>query len=141
MINYRREGLLPAKPHSVLPNPDGGIYFEQCFTREGFDGPFSILYHRYPSQFHGQGTAISPLWEGREEVAGGPLGPLRRQHFRTQSSTGGGTPTTGRNPLLFNDDLTIGWVRPTQEDDFYFANGDGEVDDNLDLQESRHPQG
>lgn len=126
MIGYRCEGRVPAKPHSVLRDANGNLLYEQCFTRDGFDGPFSILYHRSPPQYHGHGEAIAPLWSGRTEEEGGEQRPLRRRHFRTQDSTPGGTPTTGRKSILFNEDLTTGWVRPSAEDSFYFANGDGD---------------
>ena len=126
MIGYRKAGIMPQKPHSVLRDESGKMLYEHCFTRDGFDGPFSILYHQNPPQNHGEGSAVAPLWPGREEEPEGATGPLRRRHFQTQASENGGTPTTGRIPLLFNTDMTIGSLRPTASDDFYFSNGDGD---------------
>ncbi len=126
MIDYRAQGLLPEKPHTVHRGPGGELFYEECFTRDGFDGPFSILYHRNPPQFHGDGTLVAPLFPGRVEAQDTSATPLRRRHVDTARATDGGTPTTGRVPLLFNGDLTVGVVRPTAADDFLFANGDGD---------------
>ena len=46
MINYRRE--TDTKPHSVFRDDNQSLLFEHCFTRDGFDGPFSILYNEAP---------------------------------------------------------------------------------------------
>ena len=126
MLDYRRQGELPAKPHTVFRGPDGALRHEQCFTRVGFDGPFSILYHRAPPHFHHDGARVAPLWEPRVEIDGGPDYPLRRRHFKTPEVMTGETPHTGRTPLLFNQDLTVGVVRPEASDDRYLANGDGD---------------
>ena len=126
MIGYRRQGRLPEKPHTVFRKRDGSLYVEHCFTRDGFDGPFSILYHEHPPQAHGGAIGREPLWPGRIELHGLAREPLRRRHLRTQDLAARGTPTTGRDPLLFNDDVTVGVLRPTGDDDFYFANGDGD---------------
>lgn len=134
MIGYERRGRLPAKPHTAFRDEQGALFHEQCFTLEGFDGPFSILYHRHPPQNHGGGQVVERLWADRVEAieapnAGTPgdtVGPLRRRHFATFTQAPGGTPTTGRIPLMFNGDLTVGSVRPTQADAFCFANADGD---------------
>ncbi len=126
MIDYRRCGKLPVKPHTAFRDDAGSLYHEHCFTRGGFDGPFSILYHRSPPQEHGEGALEAPLWPERQEARDAPLVGLRRRHVRTQELGLGGTATTGRKPLFFNSDLTIGVVRPSEDDAFYFANGDGD---------------
>ena len=126
MIHYRCEGAVGSRSHKAFRSEEGALYHEHCFTREGFDGAFSILYHRNPPQNHGQGRSVDRLWPDRIEEAGGQDGPLRRRHFRSQDAPVTGTPTTGRKPVLFNSDLTIGSVRPSQEDSFFFSNGDGD---------------
>jgi len=126
MIHYQRQGKLPAKPHTAFRKSDGSLYFEQCFTRNGFDGPFSVLYHNNPPQQHSGGEACEPLWAPRLETEGGSTAPLRRRHFISGKSKTQGSPTTGRVPLMFNQDLTVGVVRPTETDDYYFSNGDAD---------------
>lgn len=125
MIGYQRRGQLPPKPHTAF-YVDGALVHEQCFTYEGFDGPFSVLYHRNPPQNHSQGESVKRLWPARVEAGEIDDLPLRRRHLQSQSQAPFGTPTTGRVPLMFNADLTIGVVRPTQSDTGYFANGDGD---------------
>ena len=44
MIDYLRAGELPAKPHTAFRGPGGALRYEECLTRRGFDGEFSILY-------------------------------------------------------------------------------------------------
>ncbi len=124
MIDYRRAGLLPDRPHTAFRKPDGGLYYEHCFTRHGFDGPFSIVYHAEPPQFHGEGAAIPAAFPAN--VKAGAPDALRRRHLRSPGLAAHGTPLTGRVPLLFNADLTLGVVRPTASDAVCFANADGD---------------
>lgn len=140
MIDYRSQGLLPAKPHTAFRDAQGQLYHEECLTQLGFDGPFSILYHRHPPQDHGHAEAAPALWPAPREVDGGDGEPLRRRHLQTWDLPPAGTATTGRVPLMFNADVTVGFVRPDTagpekaagagdsggQDDFYFANGDGD---------------
>ena len=46
MIDRMQAGTVPPKPHTVLRDADGHLNHEECLTRDGFDGPFTILYHR-----------------------------------------------------------------------------------------------
>jgi homogentisate 1,2-dioxygenase len=126
VIDYRTQGRLPAKPHTVFRGPDGAIAHEHCFTRDGFDGPFAILYHQHPPQAHGEGESVGPLWPTAIERPNGATEPLRRRHLRTQDLDAEAGPWSGRRPLLFNDDLTIGVVKPTRVDEDFFSNGDGD---------------
>ncbi len=122
MIDYRSQGALPARPHTVFRDEAGGLLHEHCFTREGFDGPFSILYHRAPPQDHGSGRATAPLWSAESA----PAPALRRAHLRSTALRPGGSPATGRVPLLQNGDLIIGALRPTEDDSFALAHGDAD---------------
>ncbi|MBM4377283.1 MAG: homogentisate 1,2-dioxygenase [Deltaproteobacteria bacterium] len=126
MIDYRSAGRLPRKPHTVFRDDAGNLLHEYCFTRVGFDGPFTISYHRRPPQDHGDGAPHPSLWPQRVEASFDSGDPLRRRHLRSQDLGPGGSPTSGRRPLLFNADLTLGVVCPTEDDAYYFANGDGD---------------
>ena len=107
MIDYRRAGKLPVKPHTAFRDEASALYHEHCFTRGGFDGPFSILYHRHPPQDHGDGSPHEALWPERREADEAAHDGLRRRHLRSQQLAVGGSATTGRTPLLFNADITV----------------------------------
>jgi len=97
---------------------------EVCVTREGFDGPFSILYYRTPptDEFAVEKLAIPgfcPAQYADEQ-------PLHRRHLRTQAIQPQGDFITGRNTLLANTDVQIGIVKPTKKPDRFFSNGDGD---------------
>ncbi len=124
MNTYARRGQLPAKPHTVFRQPDGSLYHEHCFTQAGFDGPFSILYHRHPPQNHGGAEAIDPVFPLAVTATTTANEALRRRHLRSDGLARHSTPLAGRVPLMFNKDLTVGFVRPTEDDDRYFINGD-----------------
>ena len=42
---YQSRGEIPNKRHTVFKNPDGGIYYEELVSREGFSYIYSNLYH------------------------------------------------------------------------------------------------
>ena len=72
MINYRREWQITQEaPHSVFRDDNQSLLFERCFTRDGFDGPFSILYNEAPPQGFGDGEAMEPIFTLPVEIEGG----------------------------------------------------------------------
>ena len=42
---YQSRGSVPPKRHTVFNNPEGGIYYEELVSREGFSYIYSNLYH------------------------------------------------------------------------------------------------
>jgi homogentisate 1,2-dioxygenase len=125
MIDRMSCGLMPDKPHTVLRAPDGAILYEEMLTRGGFSGAFTYLYHRYPTT---PAVEISPAARGHAVAAADERGrtPLKRRLYDTRKMTPGGMPFECRLPLLFNADLTVYFACPTEGDDVYFANGDGD---------------
>jgi homogentisate 1,2-dioxygenase len=122
MIDRLQLGLVPEKPHTVH-KVDGGLTYEECFTRQGFDGAYSILYHRrHPAR----AAAWQPSKHGWTQPAAFPEELLRRRHFLTPRLPTGGSMLDQRTPLLFNAELTVLVSRPTVSDTAYFANGDGD---------------
>jgi homogentisate 1,2-dioxygenase len=126
MIDYQRRGVLPQKHHIQLRRPGGeGVYYEECFTREGFEDAYSILYHAFPitddvalaPSNHGWAAPVEALPED---------GTLRRRLFQSTALPTGGTMLDARAAVLFNSDLTVLFARPTQSDAVYFSNGDGD---------------
>jgi homogentisate 1,2-dioxygenase len=122
MLDRRVVGEIPAKPHLRQRSAEGSTIYEECITRAGFDGPFSILYHlqrphEAEPQELGSAFAAPELTDGSS---------LLRRHYRCLELPAGGTAAAARTPLLVNADVSIGFARPTAADTSYFSNGDGD---------------
>jgi homogentisate 1,2-dioxygenase len=122
MLDRVAFGDIPRKHHIQLRGADGALRYEECITREGFDGPYTIAYHlRRPH------TARQVEARARFRVAEpAPAGALRRRHYDSNRLKDGGTPLEARTPLLFNRDVVTSVVRPTASDGAYFVNGDAD---------------
>ena len=46
MLDRIVQGEVPRKHHIVFRDAGGALLHEECLTRDGFDGPYTILYHR-----------------------------------------------------------------------------------------------
>jgi homogentisate 1,2-dioxygenase len=123
MIERRTAGLLPDKPHTALRGPGGELHYEECFTRQGFDGPYTMAYHQQRPH-----TAVSaPVPHGFTLPEAASPRPLAKRHYRSQDlPAAAGPPIDTRTPLLFNADVVLSVLRPTAADPVYFANGDGD---------------
>ena len=122
MIDRMQLGLVPAKPH-IVHEVEGKLTYEECFTRQGFDGAYSILYHRAPPT---RGQAPRPSQRGWGAPVAASIDLLARRHFVTPRLPAGGQLLDARVPLLTNADVTLLVSRPTESDDAYLANGDGD---------------
>jgi homogentisate 1,2-dioxygenase len=123
MLDRIVQGEVPRKHHVAFRDGEGRLLHEEAYTTEGFEGPYTLLYHRHRP--HAQHAA-----EARHgwEVPRAPAPrPLARRHYLTQALPArGGAPLEARVPLLWNADVTISLVQPTAEDPVYFSNGDGD---------------
>ena len=109
MAHYRSVGEVPAKRHTLFPQPGGGYHAEELMGAEGFSQESALLYHRHsPSTV----TAIEPINGPREAVH--PNQPLQPHHLRTSGLTPGRDPVLDRRLLLTNDDIGISWVTATE---------------------------
>ncbi len=125
MIDRQSAGLLPDKPHTVLRDAAGNLLYEEMHTRGGFGGPFTYFYHRYPITAH---TEVSMTRRGFPHPVADEAArfPIRRRLYQSGRVEAGGQLLDRRTPILFNSDLTIYLASPTESDDAYFANGDGD---------------
>lgn len=123
MLDRQACGTLPKKHHIALRSPTGELYYEECFTRAGFDGPYTILYHqRRP---HLQRLAETKHGSSLP-VASAPRA-LAKRHYKTfELPRSGGAPLDARVPLLFNADVVASMLFPDREDPAYFVNGDAD---------------
>jgi homogentisate 1,2-dioxygenase len=122
MLDRMCKGRIPPKPHLVFAAGGGALYYEECVTRGGFEGAFSILYHE------GRPHEAEPVDGAAGFAVPAPAGPagLLRRHYRSLELRGGGAPGRARRPLLFNDDVVISIARPDAPDGEYFVNGDAD---------------
>ncbi len=122
MIDRMAAGELPAKPHTAFRSPTGGLRFEECLTRRGFDGEFSILYHEGPPMTD---SLIGPAAPGRFDRQ--VPRPAEHQPLRRRLLLGEKAPE-GFTPVLFNDDVAVSLFRLPREAESPdgFSNGDGD---------------
>ncbi len=122
MLDRVTFGDVPKKHHIQLKGADGALRYEECITREGFDGPYTIAYHlRRPH------TARQVEAKGRFAVAeGGADAPLRRRHYDSNRLGAGGSALEARKPILFNRDVVVSVLKPDASDTVYFSNGDAD---------------
>jgi homogentisate 1,2-dioxygenase len=122
VIHRLKRGQIPDKPHTAF-EVDGKLTYEHCVTRRGFEGVYSILYHRRP-----------PHWfDGAHEMGRHPgwaqpawRGPLRRCHYLTDDQPSAGTPFLGRRLLMANADVAVWLARPVESEPTLVANSDGD---------------
>lgn len=121
MPMYHRVGQVPPKRHTQFRKPDGTLYTEELFGEEGFTGCSSLLYHTYPptrvSGYRSLGSARPTPW---------PQEVHRHHHFKTGPTPRGGDPVSGRRVLMFNNDVSIGVVRPSEAMSYFYRNADAD---------------
>lgn len=123
MLKYLKFGELPSMHHTAH-YVDGCLMNEYCFTRQGFDAPYSILYlHHPPTAEYERALYKEAKWgipEKRDSTV------LERRHFRSHRIPPQGNFISGRTLLAFNDDLTYGICHPASNGSDFFANNDAD---------------
>jgi homogentisate 1,2-dioxygenase len=113
---YHQMGTIPPKRHIQLRKPDGGLYTEEVFGREGFSGNYSVLYHIYPptniSHLRLEGYLLPEVWDGEH----------RHHLFRSRNIEPQGDPVSGRKVVAFNDDVALAVARPEKGMDYFYRN-------------------
>jgi homogentisate 1,2-dioxygenase len=123
MLDRVVEGRVPRKHHIAFRDDDGRLLHEEAFTTTGFEGPYTLVYHRHRP--HAQHAA--EVRHGWELPRAAPARSLAKRHYRTQDlAPRSGPPVDARVPLLFNADVTVSLVQPDVADPVYFSNGDGD---------------
>lgn len=138
MLERRAAGEFPSKPHTELRSPGGRLRYEECITRRGFDGPYSIVYHEgrpheaMPRTLTELGlpeleSAVAAVGTfARGAAAPGGSDPLLRRHFRSSALPPGGDPLRARRALLGNEDVALSVLRPDRALAAYSVNGDAD---------------
>lgn len=123
MLDRMQLGDVARKHHTQLRGAGGELRFEECLTRDGFDGPYTILYHLRRPHTH----RIAPPAHGW----GGPVSAgdraLAKRHYKTADLVRNeGPQIDARVALLFNDDVIAGVAFPAADDPVYVADGDAD---------------
>jgi homogentisate 1,2-dioxygenase len=123
MLDRMVVGQVPRKHHLALRDEAGRLRYEECLTRDGFEGPYTIVYHRErPQAFHTGSTQ-----HGSPVAKGVVPEDLKRRHFRGAELARNKAPAIdGRIPFFFNDDLVLALCAPHGADPVYYSNGDGD---------------
>jgi homogentisate 1,2-dioxygenase len=117
---YQCRGQVPRKRH-VQVRDNGNLLTEEVAGLEGFSGNESILYHlQSPCRVKEIGE-FRPL-DIQEWV------PPTHQHrlFDTTPISPAGDTISGRQPLLFNNDVEISVCRPNEAMRGFYRNGEGD---------------
>ena len=123
MLDRMQVGDVPRKHHIQLRGADGALRVEECFTRDGFDGPYTIAYHLRRPHTH----ELAPASHGWAGPAEAPERALAKRHYRSgELANRGGPQIDARVALLYNSDLACGVAFPTAPDPVYIADGDGD---------------
>ena len=123
MLDRMVVGEVPAKHHIQLRGPGGELRYEECFTRDGFDGPYTILYHAHRPQTQ----TLAEARHGWAPPVAAAAQPLAKRHYVTDRLDGrGGAQLDARVALLFNEDVISGVAFPDRDDPVISVNGDGD---------------
>lgn len=112
-----RLGDVPPKRHMRFEH-SGTYLFEELFGREGFSGPSSLLYHRHmPEGAH-------DVTDGPSDDLAGANQPIHEQaHLQGFNLQPHADVISGRQWLLFNDDIKVGIIIPEEPQTALFVNG------------------
>jgi homogentisate 1,2-dioxygenase len=119
---YHKLGKFPQKRHIVFEKPSGGIYYEQLFGTEGFNGHSSLLYqvHR-PTQIKEilKSYDVSPKIAIQKNIK-----PLLLQGFQAKSEDDF---LDSRKAMLVNGDCIVGLAAPKQSlRSYFYKNADAD---------------
>ena len=119
---YHKLGNIPHKRHTVFENPKGGIYYEQLFGTEGFNGHSSLLYevHR-PTQIKEivKSYSVAPKIAIEKNIR-----PMLLEGFQVPPKDDF---LESRVPLLVNVDCTIGLAAPKNSlREYFYKNADAD---------------
>lgn len=121
MPYFRTMGELPVKRRSRFPDGKSGFYSEELIGEGGFYSDLSHVYYRHPPTLIDGADRITDI----DTVDASENWPLLPRHFVTGQLKDRGDLILGRQALLVNDDVTIGFAVATETSELYRdANGD-----------------
>jgi homogentisate 1,2-dioxygenase len=117
---YQQRGEIPKKRHTQLWR-NGTLLVEEVFGLEGFSGNESILYHlQTPCRVQEVGKfepIVREEWLPETHV---------QHHFKTANAPLFGDTISGRQLLMWNNDVEISLCRPEHAMNYFYRNGEGD---------------
>lgn len=125
MLDRMCMGDVARKHHIQLRGPGGELRYEECFTRDGFEGPYTILYHLERPHTQRLAEGVTHGWAG---PVAADARTLAKRHYKSGElvAAGRGPQVDGKVALMFNDDLIAGVAFPDEPDPVYVADGDAD---------------
>ncbi len=119
---YHKLGKFPNKRHIQFRKPDGGIYYEQLFSTEGFSGMSSLLYHVHRPTII---TNIGKVQDFTPNIAEkNNITPRRLLGWRANPHQDF---LESRKYLLVNNDCYIAVAAPTHSmTEYYYKNAEAD---------------
>jgi len=118
---YHQLGRVPRKRHIAFRDGNGRLYPEELIGNHGFTGPASLVYHlRQPTRVRSVRLLRRLEWKQEAERL------LRHRHFLTARVKPGPSVVFDRLPLLFNGDVALSIAGPTQDDEVFYRNAQGD---------------
>ena len=106
MFRYLRFGTLPPRHHITQYSPEKVLLNEYCFTRQGFEDCYSILYLYNPPTEETEIEVFNDATWSRSCKRKNPM--LQRRHFESNRFESKKGFITGRLSLAFNNKLNYG---------------------------------
>lgn len=119
---YHKLGNFPQKRHTQFEKPNGGLYYEQLFGTEGFNGHSSLLYHVHrPTQI----KEITKSYSVEPKIAiGKNIKSLLLKGFELKPEDDF---LDSRKAMLVNKDCIIGLAAPRQSlRNYFYKNADAD---------------
>jgi homogentisate 1,2-dioxygenase len=121
MPHYIKLGKIPQKRHTRFRQADGSLFHEQVVGTKGFSGISSILYHINPPTKVNKISSVTPI-----KLEEWKPGSFRHFHFKTLDAKPHGDYISGREVMMFNDDVSLAVCNPSEQMTYLYKNGEGD---------------
>ena len=113
---YRKQGNIPKKRHTQHRSKDNLLYYEELISRGGFSSIYSNVYHL------NMPTKILEVGDLESIKITDNKGKHKNRHFKTADLDLCGDLLSGRQVLLFNEDISISKLHLSDSMDYLYRN-------------------
>lgn len=118
MSRYHQLGSLPEKRHVTFKKPEGGLYYEELISSEGFSSDYSLVYHHHrPTMVSkiGKAVSVAPEYATEDEMI-----PRSFEGFNIKATD---DYLESRTIVLGNAETLISLAAPKQSmSDYFYKN-------------------